>query len=736
MELPGTLVLAGFEAPAPIETALFECLEKSCALKCLHLAVGTPVRVLGVTLPSRKQEVAWLTTRLVSDAQHIPLNRIGVVIPDTSTYLPHVKQAFTETLGDPLDNNGSAFNISAGSRLVDRPLVQAGILPLRFWVEGQSRALLLSMILSPYYARWARKRDYIARADCLWRKEGVDCDFKTLVDVVSDRSPELWKLVNGPTPGFETTFCSFQDKSTCSGAKWVDKLETYWESTGFPVISSETDRGAWGHFKAILYMMREDLDGISMDAAEFTSFLRYLLSEEIVHTRGSEEAGIQVLGLIESRGMSFEKLYVLGLAAGSLPRPVRPLPFLSPGERHGVQGATVESQHGFAEEAFGHLLACAPHVSLIRPQAEGDEPLAPSPFWLQAVCEEMPQVVDFWSAPDAVSLRAAWLRGVHRGLKDPRPFPPVDPPINGDCLPGVISASELSKAFACPFRFFAESVLKVFPLEEFMVGVSPKDRGSLLHKTLSRFTQRCRQKGLLEQRDRAAMVQLLKECVNEVVATVTAKGTASQTRSVAQHAWIMEGSRWMTKEGEVSGLLVRWLDLELQRLREGWLWMDEESSFEQLGCADWPFSISGRIDRIDYHKEKGLMLWDYKSGEHPSRRAVVESFMAPQIPAYILHVKGERAAETKEFVGAGVPVSGGYISLKRASTICHQALTPKGSTWDDVLERWQEAVARLGTMLILGLYRAEPYPVSSSVRKDKVCQYCSYRPLCARREIG
>jgi RecB family exonuclease len=232
------------------------------------------------------------------------------------------------------------------------------------------------------------------------------------------------------------------------------------------------------------------------------------------------------------------------------------------------------------------------------------------------------------------------------------------------------------------------------------------------------------------------MVQLLKECVNQAVSTVTGKGAASQTRTLAQHGWIMEGSRWMTEEGEVSGLLVNWLDLELERLQEGWFWMDEESSFEQLSCADWPFSISGRIDRIDCHKEKGLMLWDYKSGEYPSRRAVVESFMAPQIPTYILAVRGERITDTKEFVEAGVPVSGGYISLRKASTDCHQALTPKGSTWDDVLERWQEAVARLGKMLSSGLYRAEPYPVSTPVRKDKVCQPCPYRPLCARREIG
>ncbi|NVM57795.1 MAG: PD-(D/E)XK nuclease family protein, partial [Desulfobacterales bacterium] len=384
------------------------------------------------------------------------------------------------------------------------------------------------------------------------------------------------------------------------------------------VVSDEADSGAWGHLRTILQGVREDLKTTSMYLAEFMSFLQHILFRELVHIRGSEEAGIQILGLIESRGMSFEKLYVPGLAAGSLPRPVRSLPLLSPSERNRVQGATPESQFKFAQEAFGHLLACAPDVTLIRPEEEAAEPLAPSPFWFRAASEEMRQAVDFWNTPDAVWARAAWLQGAQKGFENPRAFPSVDPPIEADRLPEVISVSELSTAFACPFRFYAETVLKVFPLEEVIIGISPKDRGRLLHKALALFTRRCRDTGLMRKRDRPAMVRLLKECVHEVLALVCSHSQSAPVDAVGRHGWVVEGRRWVGEESGVPGLLVQWLDLELQRLQEGWQWVCEEASFEDLRFAGWPFSVSGRIDRIDYHKEKGLILWDYKSGEHPT----------------------------------------------------------------------------------------------------------------------
>ena len=730
-----TVVLAAFEAPAPIEEALFECLASVCAVRPIDLPAGTPEKTEGVVLPSRKQEVAWLTRKLVMDAQTIPLNRIGVVVPDTEIYAPYIRQAFREIMGEALDQTLSAYNISMGTPLLERSLVQAGLLPLSFWAQGEPRTLLLSMVLSSYYGRWATERDRIAQADCVWRTQGLAAGLRSLLQALSIQSHELFARLNGGEPTLEEALRAFVQVSARTGSQWVCTLETFFDAVGFPVTLDEADTGAWRHLRTILNRIREDLKGTYMGLTDFMAVLHHLLSEELVHIRGSEEAGIQVLGIIESRGLSFEKLYVLGLSAGSLPRPVRPLPFLDVWERHRVQGATAESQFRFAQEAFGHLLACAPDVTLIRPEEESAEPLAPSAFWAQAVAEETHHAIDPWNAPDAVWARAAWLQGAKKGLERPAVFPPADPPVEGQCLSKTVSVSHLSTAFICPFRFYAETVLQVFPLDELIIGISPLDRGNRLHKVLAIFTRRCRDEGLAGKTDRAAMETILKACSDETLVS-SGCGEARHTGkdALGQHGWTMERRRWMGDKSEVPGLLTQWLDLELQRLDEGWRWLCEESSFDGLTFPGWPFSVSGRIDRIDYHKDKGFMLWDYKSGEHPTRHAVVEYLIDPQIPAYVQAAKEHRIAEVEKELGPDVHISGGYITLKTPAAVTHKELTPTGGSWDKVLKRWKEAVARLGKVLASGQFRAEPYPVSDGVGQERACQYCPYRPLCGRNE--
>jgi inactivated superfamily I helicase len=187
-------------------------------------------------------------------------------------------------------------------------------------------------------------------------------------------------LLNGGEPTLEEALGDFVQVSARTGSEWVRTLETFWNAAGFPVILDDADIGAWRHFRMILHGIREDLRRTHMSLTDFMGVLEHLLSGALVHIRGSEETGIQVLGIIESRGLSFEKLYVLGLSAASLPRPVRPLPFLDVWERHRVRGATAESQFRFGQEAFRHLLACTPDVTLLRPEEESAEPLAPSAF--------------------------------------------------------------------------------------------------------------------------------------------------------------------------------------------------------------------------------------------------------------------------------------------------------------------------------------------------------------------
>jgi RecB family exonuclease len=735
--LPESVLLVAFEAPAPLEEQLFRCLANACALRRYELPAGAPEKTECVVLPSRKQEVAWLTRQVVLDAQALPLNRIGVVVPDTEIYVPMIEQAFGEVMGESFMQTRAAYNISAGTPLLQRTLVQSGLLPLRFWVEGQPRTLLLALVLSTYYDRWVKSRNRIARADTIWRKHGLDSGLRPLLRTLADEAPQVLSLLSRGDPTLQQALETFLHEPHRTGAEWVRILETFWAVAGYPVIADEADLGAWRHLKIILGRIREDLHETPLGLADFTWILHHLLSEEPVHVRGSEEAGIQVLGIIESRGLSFEKLYVVGLSAGSLPRPLRPLPLLDAWERRRVRGATAESQYVFGQDAFRHLLACAPHVTLLRPKEEAAEPLSPSPFWSQTDSDEVYAEVDHWNAPDSVWARVTWLQQAYVGLERPAVFPPSDCAVDGDLLPKTISVSNLITAYVCPFRFFAEMLLEVFPLDEPVMGISPKERGSFIHRALALFTRRCRDQALKGKNDRTTMEALLERCCDQVLLSVAGEHSRKDLDELDRHSRSMERRRWIGSTRDVAGLLMQWLDMELQRHEEGWSWLFEESSFDGLNVPGFPCSIAGRIDRIDHHTDKGIMLWDYKSGEYPTRRAVGEQLIDPQIPAYILaatrHRIAELEAQFEKGIKSGLHISGGYIALNKPSSVGHKDITPKGGSWNQVLDQWEQSLAGLGQMLVSGRFEASPYPVSAATDKEKACQYCPYKPLCGRR---
>jgi len=362
-------------------------------------------------------------------------------------------------------------------------------------------------------------------------------------------------------------------------------------------------------------------------------------------------------------------------------------------------------------------LACAPDITLIRPEQEGGEPLSPSPFWPDS---EKYQIIDLWNEPNGIWTRVDWFTSAYNGLKrEDHIILPYDPSLDPRYLPNTISVSELAVALACPFRFLMERIINIQPLEEIEYGISPKIFGTYIHRLLGMFGRSlCNQEpevNLHEER----LERLLKACVEHII------------KDVEQHPqWIVERRRWLAEIGKAPGLLDQWLKQELERIKEGWKWLKVESSFSGLSFPGWPFSVSGRIDRIDYHPTKGIVVWDYKTGEIPSKKGVLTDLNEPQIPLYLLALKGGKVSGIIQDELKDKPLSGGYISLKKWSLILHQDYTPKNETWETVLERWQKAVSKLGELFTSGQYPAKPYPFSTTDKKDRDCLYCPYRPLC------
>jgi exodeoxyribonuclease-5 len=708
VSLPEKLLVAGLETPAPVEEAFLTAVARR--LPVVHLRVQGPPGAVqeAIVLPDRRQEVEWAAARLVELAhQGLPLHRLALTSPDLPSYLPDLRRALAELLGPPQTDRAGAYNFSQGPTLAKTPLWQAALLPLKFVSGGELRADLVSLLLSPYYRFFQEHQRRLPLWDRVFREHRVERGWEFLQRVAAQADlaepagevlpvlDRVWRLLR-PAPAH--------------GREWAARLTGVWQSLGFPHGLEETEAWQWSRVEALLRELTGPLARESLTAAEFQEWLTLGAGQVLLPGEGVQDAGLQVLGLLEMRGLDFERVLCLGLNSGVFPPPPRPLPLLSPGEREKVLGGTYQSQHRFAREAFDALLAAAPQITLTRARlVDQEECVATSMFGGEWRREEISPL----ARP-----HPAWLRspGVRAALAPPPDLTPEAATPISIPLPPEVSLTQAQTALGCPCRFLLEVLIAIRELPEIEAGLSPPERGDRLHKVLARFAEDFQK--ILDTQKIWGDDQW--EEAKELLAATAHR--LLEDRLTDLH-WQAEWERWLGEEG----LLWEWLRLERERFHQGWRWLAMEERFQDLGGPGWPFRLKGRIDRIDCHRDEGLILWDYKTGEVPKAQKVFDDLKEVQLPGYLAAVKKGRVEAAK----GGAPLKAGYIGLKsaRQKHLQHEDFSQRAGEWGPVTAAWEERLAALGRRLAAGDFSPEPFPAPQGKKKG-ACQYCPHLLIC------
>jgi RecB family exonuclease len=710
--LPDTITLAGFDSPAPVEADLFSLLEKRCTVEYLKDGREKAADMEAIALPSPEQEVIYLAHRLAEDALSLPLDRIGVIVPNLNAYAVSLERSLRDVMGENVPADHQWFNITLGGTIHDLPLMKAAILPLRFILEGESKNLFLSLILSPYYGYWKGRRQEISRADLIWRESLIGSGLSALLSSVKKKNGALKEKIFHGNPRTLLPLFGVSPALKKSADFWIKALDETWSHLSFPVISGEEDTLAWNHLKEIMADLERHLSKERMGGQEFLSWITDMASHKKTKVGASEDAGIQIMGMVESRGLDFDKAYVLDMNDRSLPQPVRPLPLLDSMERRSVQGATAEIQYEFAEKTFQNMVRAAKDITFLRAEEEDGKPLTPSPFWID---DEKRESLNIWRTPTATWLRADWLRSAHRESQNTvvtnhhEPDSPIDPEI----IPSVLSMSKIETALACPYKFFATTILGMEKLEDRETAISPMERGNRLHRALASFTEKMRENSVDLEKERARAIELLIESADEALSDLR-----------GDPLWEVERRRWL----DTPGLLISWLDEELRHRQSGWHCIAEEEAFKDLRNPNWPFSLKGRIDRIDYHESEGILCIDYKTGNTPPSSDVRLKFKAPQLPVYLLALREGQIPSMGKYCKEKGALSAAYMQMKSVKDIKTSWIQAE----DLLLDEWTEVISRIGRILKSGHMSADPFPVSKMDKKDQICKDCHFLTLCER----
>jgi ATP-dependent helicase/nuclease subunit B len=712
LPLPAELVVVGLTTLAPVEESWLAAVARHLPVTRVFIR-GNPEHLRkGYEFPDQEEEMAWVAARLL-ECRHdkqLPLHRLAVTSPVMDRYAPRFQSFLQEILGPAAHGDGWAYNLSHGPRLGDSPLGNAALLPLAFPAQGERREDLAALLLSPYYQALKPHHGSLAVWDRLWREQGAVQGWEHLQAAVS-------QAVIG-VPAMENILAALENiwsRDTfppVTGAKYAAWLRKTWKALGFPGPLEGGETRQVEHLEAILGEFTAALGDETLSPAEALAWLHHAQQDKALSGPGHEEAGLQVLGWLEIRGLDFDRVFCLGMNSAAFPGSARPLPLLSRGEREQVLGGTQESQDRFSREIFENLLGTAPHLTFTRPAFENQEPQVGTPFYIKAwESVRLP----FLSRPDP-----AWLRApsVQAALARPEASEAA-PILQGTValtLPPELRVTQLGKALGCPLRFVLEDLWGIRQLPEIDSGLSPLERGMKLHQVLARFLETT-DHGLPpdEEADR-----LLKQAARQVLGA-----------ALEDIHWQAEWRRWFGDQ-ETPGLLPAWLALERQRLAEGWRWLGAEVAFQGLTRPGWPFTLRGRLDRLDFHPETGeLLVWDYKTGKIPNGAQVFDKSEEFQLPAYLLAV---REGHIGVDLDAVAELSAGFIGLKsiREDHLRHQDFPKNKDLWPEVMESWEETVRRLGELLAAGEVRPAPRPAPTP-RDEGACRYCPYGLLCGHQ---
>lgn len=705
------VVFAGFLELTPQQRRLAEALRRAGAtvdeLATLGDAVAPPLRG---AFASPDAELCAALAWARHGVERRPEARIGIVVPDLAQRRPIVRLRAIDLLGLPAEGDPGApsWNLSLGAPIAEVPLVAAALdLIALAWTAlpaGRAAALLRAAHLPGAFGEARRHRGAVERA---WLED-------TLVTVrIEDAIGELGRRNDPLAVRLAAVHDVARRVARTTRRGWVDAWRDALAKAGWPgerALGSAEHQAARAldeHFVAFAA-----LDAIASGprgAAELGAEAAIAAFADVLADSPFQPemppAPVQILGLYEAIGLPFDALWVAGMNDETLPRAPRPHPFLPVGWQRdrGVPRSDAAHELAFAREAASWLLRAAPVVVVSHATAVDDRPSLPS-----SVFAAGPQVDVATPARPAQAMFASRPRLDRLVDATAPPLAAVERATRGY---GSIAAQS-----DCPFQALAGRRWRADPWPETTVGLTPIERGNLVHEALASFWRATGTHDALVALS-FAMERFADACrraADAAIATID----ASRWRRIPAAVRAQEAERLVR-------VLREWLVIEAGR-----------EPFEVAGIEHDatlslpPLELALRLDRVDRFTEGGVAILDYKTGgaARPARWTNARP-EAVQMALYTLAWRDAHPGETVRATALALVKRG---ETKAIGLYADEGarLGPPPEREDDSIvdpaaleERWRELMQGLAADYAGGVAGVSP-------REAKVCRYCARQALC------
>ncbi|GAA6152659.1 PD-(D/E)XK nuclease family protein [Pseudoteredinibacter isoporae] len=627
-------------------------------------------------------------------ATESPMPRIGIIDPKLGQRRDKIERVFSEVLEPQYLYSKTPrytlpFNFSAGFPLANCPLIDAALALLSLNLKQLDVERLCQLIYSPFWHQNAeQENDYIVAESQqlefhlrqLQQEQIRPAQLRQCAEKVAQRLADH--------PRRESSYISISERlqgifygqerrpDRNSAKQWSQIFYQQLEELNWPG-SRRLDSNEYQQVMQFQNLLEEllSLDHLNRlySAGELLNQLQQLASSHHFQAK-TPDSPVQILGILEGSGQAFDYCWVMGMEQKQWPPSPQANPLL-PIElqrRLNMPHASVERELYFASQLVDAYRLCADTVIFSYPSREGEEQLQCSPL-IQQLKSQLITSVDALLPDNA----AHELEQFRHDSFERRHFHWVDnrqgPKLSSD-EKKLGGSGVLKQQALCPFNAFAQYRLGAKPWPEVQIGISPIERGNILHLALETFWEAIKSQEALLVLDDQALNQIIKDHISDAI-----ESELLHRRDLGPRFRALEAER-------LHSLFTAFIEQDKQRppFRIAGL----ESSRElKLG----PLKLQLRLDRIDTllsdtgpsepseGDNESYLVIDYKTGQCDVKSWLGDRPEEPQLPLYSLSDPAISAISFAQLNAKGVK----YIGISRA----HSPASGISNSQDPVLQK-------------------------------------------------
>ena len=536
------------------------------------------------------------------------LKKCAVILPDSATLIPFVHGVVSRL---SINQKQIPFNITLGYPFRRTPLYQLLVFMMKVAESRREGDVFspdyLNLIRHPYVKLSSEigseeeplKRgihlieDLLNRENLLYfRPAYIEDKISGILQKSAELSSDLQENIINEVKNLHKIFLADNEISLLELAEFLKQaVLAIGNYQRFHLFLGDYVTAAVHTLDLVIQFAREHETDISgADFKSIVSLLSYHFSGVHIYFEGSPLKGIQVMGMLESRGLCFEEVIVVDAQEGVLPQSFKYDPLLpydirkAFGIRNYSQWETI-----FAFNFFSLIgSAKKAHILWVDKQ-EGIEWPEKSRF-IERIIYEMEKQDQI--SPQIVRKNFS-CEMVPSMLKSIIKNDPIKEKINKMSF----SASALESYVRCPLRFYYSYIRGLEERIELSVEPDVGELGILVHQVLEKFYQ--------SYYIDASLDQMENQLERIIVAEFKNKGFSTSSGIGKIRAWV------------IAEKLRDFITTDIQRLRKDNI---QISGFEERVTMDVSFSftdsqvtIKGRIDRTERQGEL-VRLIDYKTG--------------------------------------------------------------------------------------------------------------------------